>query len=443
MDRFSAWFSRLSPSAPAALGLASESAFDEIDRYFFALRVGAALAAWVWLWLLAAPQAAAQGIGLAAVFAVYSLALYLHVWRYPRTRAGAYLTLLPADLIFLFLTCLWSAQPMSGVYLGFYLIVALNAFYFGGVIGMVAAIGFAALYASLYFSVQPPLRCAPEELLLRLGFGFFIAVSMALISHQLRLNRRHLSALNRELQHRNRTLEQTYRHLSLGRLAAGVAHHINNPAAIILSRADLMRRRGEREGIPRVYLDDMTTIIEHAFRIGRVTRSLVALSPQREVSMQALDLAKVIESVVVLFENGAIERRVRITHHLTPRLPVRGKESALRQVVVNLLCNALDAVEDGGSVLVETCQGSEPGTVELRISDDGHGISQEHLDDIFNPFFTTKNGADGVGLGLCQSLTIVRRLGGTIAANSSPGGGATFTVTLPLVLDPEGVQQPI
>jgi len=438
MARFSGWFSRLSPSAPAALGLGSESGFDEIDGYFVGLRVAAALGTWVWWWGLAAPEALRRAAGLAFVFAAYSATLYLYVWRRPHRRAKAYLLLLPADLLLVFLACLWSAEPMSGLYLGFYLIIALNAFYFGATIGVIAAAAFVSLYLRLFWSVPSDARCAPEELLLRLGFGVFAAVSMALVSHQLRLNRLHLFRLNRELQQRNRTLEQTYRHLSLGRLAGGVAHHINNPAAIILSLADMVRRRGERDKLPHPYLDDMHAIMDHAFRIGRVTRSLVALSPQREGALQKLDLAKVVESVVVLFESRAAEREVHITRQLRPRLSVLAQESALRQVAVNLLANAFDAVGAGGSVLVEIDVGAEPGRVELRVQDDGHGISQEHLDDVFNPFFTTKNGAEGVGLGLCQSLTIARRLGGTIAVNSSPGQGATFTVSLPLVS--EGVQ---
>jgi two-component system NtrC family sensor kinase len=274
-------------------------------------------------------------------------------------------------------------------------------------------------------------RCAPEELLLRLGFGFFVAISLALVSRQLRASRDHLSTVNRQLQHRNRTLEQTYRHLSVGRVAGDVAHHINNPAAIIVSKAELMRRRAERDGLPQVYLQDLASIAEHAFRVSRVTRSLIALSPHRDGPARHLDLAKVAEGVVPLFENQAAERGVRIEPRLERGLTVHGHESALRQVIVNLLCNALDAVKPGGRVVVETRDGIEPQTVELLVRDNGHGIAREHLDDIFSPFFTTKDGAEGVGLGLSLSLTIVRRLGGTMAVESTLGNGSTFTVTLP------------
>lgn len=115
---------------------------------------------------------------------------------------------------------------------------------------------------------------------------------------------------------------------------------------------------------------------------------------------------------------------------------MHGQEGALRQVIVNLLCNALDAVEDGGEVEVDTRLGAEPETVELRVRDDGHGIPREHLDEVFSPFFTTKDGADGVGLGLSLSLTIVRRLGGTMRVDSMPGSGSTFTVGLPVDAGP-------
>src|SRR5574337_1036006 len=95
--------------------------------------------------------------------------------------------------------------------------------------------------------------CSPEELLLRLAFAGLVAISLGLVSRQLRAHRRHLFEANRQLQQRNQILEQTYRHLSVGRLAGGVAHNINNPAAVIVSKAEVMRRRAEREGLSQLY----------------------------------------------------------------------------------------------------------------------------------------------------------------------------------------------
>ncbi|MFI5395944.1 MAG: sensor histidine kinase [Candidatus Binatia bacterium] len=433
MDRFSVWFSQLSPSADSQV---SASAFDQADRYFLALRVGSAGAAAVWLWRFAAPGVTLKGFVLTAAFVAYSLTLYLQVWRRPQVRARAYLAVLPADLVFLFLICLWSAEPMSGVYLAFYVLVALHAFYFGATVGIAAATGFAGLYTTLYLWLPSAQRCAPEELMLRLGFAFFIAHSLALVSRQLRTNRHRLFEVNLQLQHRNQILEQTYRHLSVGRLAADVAHHINNPAAIIVGKAEVMRRQAEHDGLSQRYLQDLATIAESAFRIGGVIRSLLALSPQQDGTPQSVDIAKVTHGVILLFENRATQRHVHIEQRLTPGLRVHGQEGALRQVVVNLLCNALDAVEDGGEVVVETGLGAEPETVEVRVRDNGHGIPREHLDDVFSPFFTTKNGADGVGLGLSLSLTIVRRLGGTMRVDSAAGSGSTFTVGLPVDASP-------
>ncbi len=431
MGRFSAWFSQLSPSSPSLPGLAPGSAFDEVDRYFLALRIGSAAAAGLWLHGFTAPGSATKGIALVTAFVTYSLGLYLQVWRRPQARARAYLAVLPADLAFLMLVCLWSAEPMAGVYLAFYLLVALHAFYFGTTTGVAAAAGFAILYTAVYVSLPLAQRCPPEELLLRLAFAFLVAISLGLVSRQLRAHRHHLAEVNRQLQHRNRILEQTYRHMSVGRLAGDVAHYINNPAAVIVGKAEVMRRRAERDGLPQVYLQDLATIAEHAFRVAKVARSFVALSPQRDGTARILDLATAAESVVLLFENQAAQRRVRIERHLAPGLKVHGQESALRQVIVNLVCNALDAVGQDGEVTIETRRGSEPQTAELRVRDNGHGIAREHLDEIFSPFFTTKDGADGVGLGLSLSLTIVRRLGGTMAVDSTPGRGSTFTVTLP------------
>ena len=442
MGRLSAWFSPLSVRAPSVPGSPPPVEFDEIDRYFLALRIGCAGAAAVWLWRFAAPAAAAMDALLVCAFVAYSLALYLAVWRRPEARAHAYLAVLPADLVFFFLACLGSAQPMSAIYLAFYLLVALHAFYFGAPIGLGAVGGFAVLYAVLYAVLPAAQRCSPEELLLRIGFAILVAVSLALISHQLRTSRQHLFEMNRQLQHRNHTLEQIYRHLSIGRLAGDVAHHINNPTAVIVGKAELMRQRAERDGLPPSYQQDIKTIADHAFRIARVVRSLVALAPRRAGAARSLDLAEVAEGVVVLFENQATERHVRLERDLVRGLRVHGEESALRQVIVHLLSNALDAIEPGRHVAVETRSGAEPQTVELRVRDSGHGICQEHLDDIFNPFFTTKDGDhDGVGLGLSQSLTIVHRLGGTLTADSTLGNGSTFTVTLPADTDADGREE--
>ena len=441
MDRYSAWCSRLVVSLLPERDLVAGLGFDEVDRYFLALRVGSAAALGPWLWWFAAPGAVTKGVALIAAFIAYSAALYVQVWRRPHGPARAYLAVLPADLVFLSLLCLWSAQTMSGVYLAFYLLVALHAFYFGAPVGLAAVAGFATLYSTLYLALPAALRCSLEELVLRVGFALLVAVSLGLVSHQLRANRRHLAEVNRQLHYRNCILEQTYRHLSIGRLAGDVAHHINNPAAVIVGKAEVLRRRAERDNLSPNYRQDLTTIADHALRIGRVVRSLVALSPGRDGAARRLDLTKVAEGVVVLFENRAAERRVRLDRHLTAGLRVHGEESAVRQVLVNLLGNAFDAVEPGGTVAVETDVGAEPQTVELRVRDNGRGIARDHLEEIFSPFFSTKDGADGVGLGLSQSLTIVHRLGGTLTADSTLGNGSTFTVTLPADANADGHEE--
>src|SRR5512139_4171166 len=160
MERFSALCSRLLPEIYApVLG----ATFDELDRYFFALRLGSAVTAGVWLWRLAAPGTSVEGLGLTAAFVAYSSLLYVEVWRHPGRRARAYLVAGPADLIFLFLLCLWSAEPMSGIYLAFYLLLALHAFYFGGLVAAAAAMSFTVLYTALYLWVPATQRCSLEE----------------------------------------------------------------------------------------------------------------------------------------------------------------------------------------------------------------------------------------------------------------------------------------
>lgn len=403
--------------------------------------MGSVATAGVWLWCFAAPAATWKGAALAAAFLAYSAVLYLIVWRRPWKRRLAYFTVLPADLLVLFFLCLWSVEPMSGVYLAFYVVVAVHALVFGFSVGLAAAGGFAALYAVLRAATPTAEPLSPQEFLLRIGFAFLIALAIALLSRELRAGRERLAAANRELEQRNRSLEQTYRHLSVGRLAGDVAHNINNPAAVILARAHLLRRRVESDGLPRSYLDDLAVISSHTLRIANVVRSLLALAGDAEGPLATIDLGQATESVVSLFERHASLKGVRIERRLRPNVTVLGQQAALREVVANLLGNALDAldgVSEGGEVIIETDLGAAPHTAELRVRDNGHGVAVEHLDQIFSPFFTTKKGAQGIGLGLSRSLAIVRRLDGTIAVESTAGRGSVFTVTLATEAAPEG-----
>lgn len=416
---------------------ANSTAFEIVDRYFLALRIGSALAATAWAGFLAVPDASLRAGLLAAGFVLYSLVLYVYVWTHPRRRPIAYLAVLPVDLVFLFLLCLWSSEPMSGVYLAFYLVIALHAFYFGTTVGVLAAVGFAVLYSCLYAVLPAATRVPAEELFLRLSFGFLVAGSFGLIAHQLWMNRRELSLANRQLQQRNRVLEQTYRCLSIGRLAGDVAHQINNPAAAIVAKVELLRRRVERDGSSEAYLRDLTAIAEHAFRISRVTHSLVALAPASETRPASLELSGLAEGVTLLFERRAADHGVQIERKLAPGLRVYVAEAALRQVLLNLLCNALDAVGQGGTVRITTRPATDPTMVEICVQDDGPGIPPERVEDVFSPFFTTKRDGVGVGLGLSQSLALVGRMRGTISVESTMGQGTSFIVTLPASPTPE------
>lgn len=385
-----------------------------------------------WLFVLAEPSTSGRSAALLTAFLVYSGLLYVAVWLWPDSRSRAYLAVLPLDAVFLFVLLLWSRDPMSSLYLGYYLLVALHAFYFGPAVGLGAATTFAVCYGALA-ALQPPGHRPPaSELLLRVAFAPLVAVSLGLLAHRLRDDERRLRDLNQRLIRRNRTLEQSYRHLSLGRLTSSIAERLCNPAGVIVASAETLRRQAAVDGVAPTYAVALRAIGDEALRVGQIGRSLLALAAPRDDCRRPLDLNALIQETLVLLE-AHVGARTRIVRRLAPDVPALiGAEVALRELVVHLVSNALEAAGDGGEVRVETGRGAaERDTIELRVADDGPGISPEHMDRIFNPFFTTKGG-QGIGLGLSLSLAIVRRHGGLLDVDTAPGRGARFTVVLPV-----------
>ncbi len=227
---------------------------------------------------------------------------------------------------------------------------------------------------------------------------------------------------------------------SVGTLAAGVAHEINNPLACILSNLDFALDE-LRRGAPAS--DDVLRAIEEAkeggVRVREIVRDLKTFSRAQAGARQVVDLRKVIESAASLAQNE-IRRRARLLLDLGEVPTVLGSEQRIGQVILNLLINAAQAIPDGqvdvNRVEVRTWIGAD-GRARVEISDTGSGIPPEILGRIFDPFFTTKPVGVGTGLGLAICHGIVTELGGEIAVLSELGKGTTFTVTFPAASDRE------
>jgi two-component system NtrC family sensor kinase len=228
-------------------------------------------------------------------------------------------------------------------------------------------------------------------------------------------------------------MEYSNKLASIGRLAAGVAHEINNPLAIINEKGGLMRDLIEYSpNFPdrEKFLSLTDSIVQSVERCRTVTHRLLGFARRMDVEVEVLELNEVLREVMGFLEKEALHRNIDVRLQLAVDLPrIASDRGQLQQVFLNILNNAFQAVDDGGFVSI-TSWDRDPDTVGVSIQDNGKGMSEETLKHIFEPFFTTKKGS-GTGLGLSITYGIVKKLGGDIEVHSKEGQGTTFTVFLP------------
>ncbi len=233
-------------------------------------------------------------------------------------------------------------------------------------------------------------------------------------------------------------LARTRRLATVGQLAAGVAHEINNPLAAITTCAEATLRalRAAPETAAVVeerkfdyYLEE---IVRQALRCKEITRGLLDLSRQRRARREPVDLNAVVEQSARLFEQRGQERGVTFTVELNPTVgEVATDEAMVRQILDNLLSNALAAAAAGEGGHIRAGTSVDEQRVIVEIADDGPGISHDTLARIFDPFFTTKEPGQGTGLGLAISLTLAEAMGGALTVESKSGAGTRFRLWLP------------
>ena len=228
-------------------------------------------------------------------------------------------------------------------------------------------------------------------------------------------------------------MEYSNKLASIGRLAAGVAHEINNPLAIINEKGGLMRDLIEYSpNFPdrEKFLSLTDSIVQSVERCRTITHRLLGFARRMDVEVEVLELNEVLREVMGFLEKEALHRNIDVRLQLAVDLPrIASDRGQLQQVFLNILNNAFQAVDDGGFVSI-TSWDRDPDTVGVSIQDNGKGMSEETLKHIFEPFFTTKKGS-GTGLGLSITYGIVKKLGGDIEVHSKEGQGTTFTVFLP------------
>jgi two-component system NtrC family sensor kinase len=221
---------------------------------------------------------------------------------------------------------------------------------------------------------------------------------------------------------------------SIGRLAAGVAHEVNNPLAIIGENAgllkDLISMKEEPPEKARL-LAISKAILKSVERCSTITHRLLGFARRMDPRTERIAVGPLIEEVLSFQGKEAEYRRIAVNLNVPDDLPmIESDRGQLQQVFLNILSNALAAVDDGGRIDIDVKRETE-NTVSVTITDNGHGIPEEHIDQIFEPFFSTK-AEYGTGLGLSITYGIVQKLGGQISVQSKAGEGASFTVRLPV-----------
>jgi len=229
-----------------------------------------------------------------------------------------------------------------------------------------------------------------------------------------------------------RQLAQADKMSSIGLLAAGVAHEVNTPLAVISSYAQLLAKQLQGDEKRSELLDKIT---KQTFRASEIVNNLLNFSRTSGAEFGSVDLNRIIHDTLALLEHQFKTARIRVVGELEPALPdIHGNQGKLQQVFLNLFLNAKDAMPQGGTLTVRT---SHDHGVRVHVIDTGSGIAPEHIHRIYDPFFTTKTqpkqgGSGGTGLGLAVTYGIIQEHAGKIRVESSPGEGTSFFMEFPM-----------
>jgi two-component system NtrC family sensor kinase len=225
---------------------------------------------------------------------------------------------------------------------------------------------------------------------------------------------------------------------SMGQLAAGVAHQLNNPLGTILLFSDILLQDMPEDSDDK---EDVDMIAQEAHRAKEIVTGLLNFARQQKVSAQPTALDEMLHGLIERARQQPAFDRIQIIERIAPDLPqIEADAAQLPNIFVNLMDNAVDAMPDGGTLTIQADPSPDRQSVVVQIEDTGCGIPQENIKQLFSPFFTTKPVGMGTGLGLSIAYGIVKMHQGAIHVKSGAGKGTTFTVTLPVLLPNTGIQ---
>ncbi len=235
--------------------------------------------------------------------------------------------------------------------------------------------------------------------------------------------------MEKKLQETHLQLVSSEKMASLGKLAAGIAHEINNPLGGILIYSSLMMEDLKEEDPKK---GDLARIVQEAGRCKEIVKSLLEFARQTEPKMEPTDINRAINDGLFFLVNQALFHNIKIVKNFDSFLPfAKGNASQLKQVFMNIIVNAAEAMHGSGTLTISTSPAPDRKSVLVEFADTGEGIPEENITRIFDPFFTTKDVGKGTGLGLATSYGIVEEHGGKIDVKSKVGEGTTFTIELP------------
>ncbi|MEX2146649.1 MAG: ATP-binding protein [Candidatus Rokuibacteriota bacterium] len=369
-------------------------------------------------------------------FALYKVGVFALITVHPRSTRSIFVGALAIDLALVFVLLYLTGGGYSLFYLLFFPLVSVNAYYFGPYVGLGATLIAGLLYAAAAALAPPWVGWTPVVMLVVL-FGL-PAVTVGLVADRERRARGEVERLNAELtgtlsrlQAAQAELLVAERMATVGRLSLKVAHEVRNPIAAIELNAeileDIVRARtgsdmDEAGGLVASIRDQVNTL-------DALTEEYLAFARFPRPNFEEESVTQLVRELADFVRPVALRQGLVIEVHADADVPMMEIDRGLlRQAIHNLVKNGMEALSRGGSLTIESRASGD--SVEIRVSDSGPGINAEVAGRLFEPFFTTK--PQGTGLGLSIARQIIEEHGGELGWGNAPGGGAVFTVRLPV-----------
>jgi signal transduction histidine kinase len=369
-------------------------------------------------------------------FALYKVGVFALVTVHPRLTRSIFLGALVVDLVLVFVLIFLTGGGYSLFYLLFFPLVAVNAYYFGPWLGLGAALIAGGLYAAAAALATPWVGWTPVTILVVL-FGL-PAVTFGIVAVRERRARGEVERLNAEVTGTLNRLQATQQELlvaermaTVGRLSLKVAHEVRNPIAAIELNAEMLQ--DIVRGRPGPDMDDATGLVaairDQVTTLDALTEEYLAFARFPKPHFEDESINHLLEELAAFVRPVATRQGLTIHVATDPTVPMMEIDRALlRQAILNLVKNAMEALSRGGALTIESgCDGE---AVTIAVSDTGGGITTEVAGRLFEPFFTTK--PQGTGLGLSITRQIIEEHGGDLAWHNREGAGATFTIRLPI-----------